>query len=116
MSRDSDAVEAVERILDGAADADQILRDTVTVLAEHFETGVGIRFVEEGAFTDGPWSGDPSAPADAVPIRYNGGVVAEIVSTISLDVSARLAWERVALLISAFCLVGWDTGGENWEP
>ena len=24
--------------------------------------------------------------------------------------------ERVALLVSGHCLVGWDTGGEAWEP
>jgi putative methionine-R-sulfoxide reductase with GAF domain len=24
--------------------------------------------------------------------------------------------ERVALLISPYCLVGWDTGGEAWSP
>jgi putative methionine-R-sulfoxide reductase with GAF domain len=24
--------------------------------------------------------------------------------------------ERVAELLSPYCLVGWDTGGEPWEP
>ena len=24
--------------------------------------------------------------------------------------------ERVALLVSGHCLVGWDTGGESWDP
>ena len=24
--------------------------------------------------------------------------------------------ERVAVLISPYCLVGWDTGGEAWSP
>jgi len=24
--------------------------------------------------------------------------------------------ERVAVLVSGHCLVGWDTGGEPWEP
>jgi hypothetical protein len=24
--------------------------------------------------------------------------------------------ERVATMISPYCLVGWDTGGEKWAP
>jgi hypothetical protein len=24
--------------------------------------------------------------------------------------------ERVAVLVADHCLVGWDTGGESWEP
>jgi putative methionine-R-sulfoxide reductase with GAF domain len=28
----------------------------------------------------------------------------------------RLFLEQVAKLISPHCLVGWDTGGEAWEP
>ena len=55
-----------------------------------------------------------------VPIRYEGMVVAEI----DIDSDAQGAFgeddrhllERVARLISPYCLVGWDTGGEAWEP
>jgi L-methionine (R)-S-oxide reductase len=55
-----------------------------------------------------------------VPIVYEGRVVGEI--DIDSDVPAafgdedREFLERVALLISPHCLVGWDTGGEQWEP
>ena len=28
----------------------------------------------------------------------------------------RMFLERVAVLVSGHCLVGWDTGGESWEP
>ncbi len=55
-----------------------------------------------------------------VPVRYDGMVVAEI--DIDSDMAAafgeedRAFLERVALLISPHCLVGWDTGGETWEP
>ena len=28
----------------------------------------------------------------------------------------RMFLERVAVLVSGYCLVGWDTGGESWEP
>jgi L-methionine (R)-S-oxide reductase len=55
-----------------------------------------------------------------VPIAYHGNVVGEI--DIDSDQPAaftaddRTFLERVALLISPFCLVGWDTGGEVWAP
>ena len=55
-----------------------------------------------------------------VPIAYEGRVVGEI--DIDSDVQAafgaedRTFLERVALLISPHCLVGWDTGGAAWNP
>jgi L-methionine (R)-S-oxide reductase len=55
-----------------------------------------------------------------VPISYDGLVVAEI--DIDSDRPAafgdgdRTFLERVAELLSPYCLVGWDTGGEPWEP
>lgn len=55
-----------------------------------------------------------------VPIAYEGRVVGEI--DIDSDVPAafgpedREFLERVALLISPHCLVGWDTGGKAWTP
>ena len=55
-----------------------------------------------------------------VPISYEGRVVGEI--DIDSDTPAaftaddRMFLERVALLISPYCLVGWDTGGEAWSP
>jgi L-methionine (R)-S-oxide reductase len=53
-----------------------------------------------------------------VPIPYEGRVVGEI-DVDSDDPSAfgeadRAFLERVALLISPHCLVGWDTGGVPW--
>jgi GAF domain-containing protein len=55
-----------------------------------------------------------------VPISYEDIVVAEI----DIDSDAPAAFgsadreflEQVAALISPYCLVGWDTGGEPWEP
>ena len=55
-----------------------------------------------------------------VPIAYEGRVVGEI--DIDSDRPAAFAsedrtfLERVALLISPHCLVGWDTRGEAWSP
>jgi L-methionine (R)-S-oxide reductase len=55
-----------------------------------------------------------------VPIHYEGLVVAEI----DIDSDRPAAFgpsdqaflETVAALLGPHCLVGWDTGGEPWEP
>jgi putative methionine-R-sulfoxide reductase with GAF domain len=55
-----------------------------------------------------------------VPIAYERRVVGEI--DIDSDVPAAFGaddksfLERVALLVSPHCLVGWDTGGVAWAP
>jgi L-methionine (R)-S-oxide reductase len=55
-----------------------------------------------------------------VPISYEDIVVAEIDIDSDLPTAFgdddRVFLERVAKLISPHCLVGWDTGGEAWEP
>ena len=47
-----------------------------------------------------------------VPVVYRGERVGELVGA----VDDRAFLERVATLISPYVLVGWDTGGEGWEP
>jgi L-methionine (R)-S-oxide reductase len=53
-----------------------------------------------------------------VPIAYEGRVVGEIDidsdRPAAFDAEDREFLERVALLISPHCLVGWDTGGVPW--
>jgi GAF domain-containing protein len=53
-----------------------------------------------------------------VPIAYEGKVVGEIDidsdRPSAFDDEDRVFLERVAVLISAHCLVGWDTGGAPW--
>lgn len=55
-----------------------------------------------------------------VPISYEDIVVAEIdidsVRPAAFGQDDRSFLEEVARLISPYCLVGWDTGGEPWEP
>lgn len=116
MSDHAALVAAVAAIVEGGDESDAILRAAVDALSAASGAGVGIRFVEEGAFTDGPWAGPAGERAAEVPIRYEDDVVAELVATVPLDAAARAAWERVADLLSPYCLVGWDIGGEDWEP
>lgn len=109
-------VAAIEEILERSEEADQILLGTIAALSEHYEAGVGLRFVEEGAFSDGPWAGSSGVVASELAVHYDGELVAMLVTTATLDSDAHSTWETVSALISAFCLVGWDIGGEDWEP
>lgn len=116
MSADAAVISAVQAIVDGAEEADQILLGTIAHLSERYGTGVGLRFVEEGAFTDGPWAGAGVPVAAQVPISYDDELVGEFVVGAELDEDARATFEAVAGIIGDYCLVGWDIGGEDWEP
>ncbi len=115
-ARRSGAIEAVERILNREGEADAILRATVAVLADRFSCFVGIRFVEDDDVRLGPAAGVPGPVATEIPVLYRGTTVAEIVTDATLDRRDRDAFTRVATIVSPFCLVGWDTGGEAWDP
>jgi putative methionine-R-sulfoxide reductase with GAF domain len=110
------ALEAIDRILNRGGDADEVLRQVVAILHDPY-SWVGISFVEEGALVLGPAQGQQSAEPTTVPISYENNVVAELgVVADELNAEDRAFLERVALLISPYCLVGWDTGGEAWSP
>jgi GAF domain-containing protein len=55
-----------------------------------------------------------------VPISYEAQVVGEIDidsdRPAAFDADDREFLESVAVLISPYCLVGWDTGGKPWSP
>ncbi len=114
-----DALEAVDRVLDRGGEADDVLREVVAVLAELGGYGwVGIRFVEDGGPVLGPRAGHEAAAAGATPfpVVFQGTPVATLEASGELDAEDRAFLERVALLVSPYALVGWDTGGEAWEP
>jgi hypothetical protein len=108
-------IEAVERALAGAGDADDALRAVVrTLVAEGGCTWAGILFVEDGELVLGPGAGEPDPAARTqVQVVWDGERVAELVAD-GCDDRAKL--DRVAALISPWCLVGWDTGGVPWDP
>jgi len=117
MSSTSGALEAVDRIVNRGGDADDILREGVAALHEQagYRWG-GIVFVEEGELVLGPDSGQPDeAHRTSVPVVWQGERVAELAVDDAPE-EDRMFLERVALLVSGHCLVGWDTGGETWEP
>ena len=117
MSTTSGADEAIDSILNRGGDADDVLRQVVAVL--HEQAGyawAGIFFVEDGALVLGPEAGTPNEAARTrTPVTWQGERVAELAVDDAPE-EDRMFLERVALLVSGHCLVGWDTGGESWVP
>lgn len=116
------ATEAADRILNAGGDADDVLRDVVAAVQSRVPgyEWVGISFVDDGALLLGPWAGKERAPATPppvrVPISFQGTKVAELgVAGPAPDDEEQVALERIATLVSAHCLVGWDTGGVPWD-
>ncbi len=113
------ALEAVDRILERSGDADSVLRDVVAVLRDHAGFAwAGIAFVEGERLQLGPSAGTYTGNAESVTVTYDGRRIAELqVEPAVADDRDRQAFlEQVALLVSAHCLVGWDTGGDPWQP
>jgi hypothetical protein len=109
------AFEELGRILDSGGEADDILRAAVALLVDG--TGIAyaeVAFLEEGELVPGPHAGEPDAERRVrVPVSYQGAQVGEL--RVDGDVDPALV-ERVAERISAHVLIGWDTGGERWQP
>ena len=114
------ALEAVERLLNRGGDADDVLRAVVSALRDrlpHLER-IAIEFTEGNRRVAGPSAGETDHDAIGLfPVVFQGAEVAAIAVPSSLlrEGDATLL-ERVATIISPYCLVGWDTGGKRWEP
>jgi hypothetical protein len=113
VTDDSGTLEALDRILNRGGDADDVLREVVALLHRRF-AWVAIHFIEAGALQVGPHVGEASAAAVRYPILFNGARVAEL-EVAPADDGDRAFLERVALVVSPYCLVGWDTGGVAWD-
>jgi hypothetical protein len=117
MSSTDEALEVVDRVLAKGGDADDILREVVAAL--HNDAGyawAGIFFLEDGELALGPEAGtQDQSRRTSVPVTWQGARVAELAVDDAPE-EDRMFLERVAVLVSGYCLVGWDTGGESWEP
>lgn len=108
------AIEIAE-IIERGGDADDALRQVVSALAAR--PGVswaGIAFVEEGALRLGPAAGhEDEVGRVRAEISFQDAKVGElwVDGTLPQD-----ELEPVAVLIAPLVLIGWDTGGEAWEP
>jgi hypothetical protein len=97
-----------------STDADDQLRATVADLAGRDGcTWAGVYFVEGEELALGPEAGTPDpARRVSVPVVWREARVAELAVDGAPDVAEL---ERVAAEIADLCLVGWDTGGEEWQ-
>jgi len=115
VSAHSGALAAVERALDSGGEADDVLRRVVAILHERLGRFIRISFVESDALVPGPAAGDETA-TKAFPIAFQGNRVADLEAGGELTNEDRALLERVAILVSPYALVGWDTAGEEWTP
>lgn len=109
------ALRAIGGILERDEDADDVLRDVVAALVQEPTIAwAGISFREQGELVPGPSSGRPDERRrTVVDVSYQG----EPVGALAVDGEADRAFlEQIAELVSAHVLLGWDTGGESWEP
>ncbi len=113
MSTPDGVLEAIDGILNRGGDADDVLRQVVAALHRRYSY-VAIAFVEDDRLAVGPEAGHLPADTEAFPISFQGSLVAEL--RVGGAPSDPLLLERIAALVSPYCLVGWDTGGESWEP
>ena len=111
------ALDAVEQILDRGGDADDVLRGVVAAILErvpHY-TWVGIAFMEEGRLELGPEAGGGGGEEERALVTFEGAPVAELIVRRTETADDRPFLERVATLVSPYCLVGWDTQGVPWS-
>jgi hypothetical protein len=108
-------IEAIDAILAEATEPDEVLRGVVRELAS--QPGVrwaGLAFVEAGELVLGPSAGTPDeARRQLATVCYKGEAVGELWVDGALDPATLAA---VADRIAEHVLLGWDTGGEAWEP
>ncbi len=111
----SEALSSLAEIIDRSGDVDDVLRAALELLVDqHSIAWAGIRFVEDGELVLGPAAGVPDEPRRrSVPIVYRDDEVGELV----VDGNPATGFlEEVAARIAPYVLLGWDTGGEAWEP
>jgi putative methionine-R-sulfoxide reductase with GAF domain len=108
-------VSEIVRILDEMEDADDVLRAAVAALVADPEiVWAGICFLEGGVLVIGPCAGvQEEASRTRVPVVFDATLVGELWADGTPD---RSILEDVAARIAPLVLIGWDTGGEAWEP
>jgi hypothetical protein len=115
VSAHSGALEAVERVLNRGGEADEVLRQVISILHERLGRFVRISFVEAGVLVPGPAAGEKEETMP-FPVSFQGQRVADLEAGGNLSPEDEDLFRRVATLVAPYALVGWDTGGEAWTP
>ena len=131
----------LDELIGSEPEADRVLRATTAMLAQALSgiRWIGIYVTEDGELELGPASGSKDAAPEtapsldqpesrqvshdlselAVPVAYDGTAVGLIVARTETarDEQQRIVdlLKVVAERISSHCLVGWDTGGVEWN-
>jgi hypothetical protein len=112
----SDAsLDRIAELVGQGGEADDVLRGVVGELATRPEIDwAGIFFHEGAELALGPEAGQQDVTRrSTVPILYRDARVGDL----AVDGVADPAFlEQVASRIAAHVLLGWDTGGEAWDP
>ena len=106
---------AIETALASAGEPDDALREVVRLLAVEPEIAwAGIAFLENGELVLGPSAGTPDPERRTqVTLCYKEQPVGELI----VDGTPEPAdVEAIAARLGEHVLLGWDTGGETWEP
>ena len=112
----AEALAEVERIVAEGGEADDILRAVVAALHRRY-TWVALRFNEEGELVLGPSAGTEGGEVVEQPVVYNGEQIGRLdLGAPTLNDDDRALAGQVASRIALLTLLGWDTGGEAWEP
>jgi hypothetical protein len=106
---------AIDAALASAGEPDEALRAVVELLAaEPGVTCAAVAFLENGRLVPGPSAGAPDEERrHHATVRYKDDVVGQLWVDGDVD---RAFLEAVADRIGAHVLLGWDTGGETWDP
>ena len=109
------ALVELDGILETTAEADDVLRRVVGLLAS--QDGIdwaGVAFLEGGDLKLGPTAGRENEQRRVrIPIPFHGDTVGELLVDGGSDDELMA---QVAERIAPHVLIGWDTGGEAWEP
>ncbi len=114
------ALEAIERILNRGGDTDDVLRAVLEAIEQRLShvDWAGLRFVEGDRLVLGPSAGGETGNGVRLelPVSYEGRRVGRLdVAGGPFDQEDEDFLARVATLISAHTLLGWDTGGVAWD-
>jgi putative methionine-R-sulfoxide reductase with GAF domain len=116
----SGTLEAIERILNRGRDPDDVLRAVVETIEQRLPQveWAGVRFAEGDELVLGPSAASgPDGARLELPVRYDRQLVGRLdVAGGRFDQEDEDSLARVATLISAHTLLGWDTGGQAWAP